>query len=53
MPVAIDPSDMDDETSPANGDDDVPLGTFLSQAFDDVDIEVDSVEAVREIREDK
>lgn len=52
MPVAIDPSDMDEETSPANGDDDVPLGTFLSQAFDDVDIEIDSVEDVREIRED-
>lgn len=51
MAVAINPSDMDDETSPPNDDgDDVPLGTLLSQAFDDVD--VDSVEDVREIRED-
>lgn len=53
MAVAINPSDMDDETSPPNDDgDDVPLGTLLSQAFDDVDVEVDSVEDVREIRED-
>jgi hypothetical protein len=52
MPVAIAPSNMDDDRSPSNDDDDIPLGTFLSQAFDDVDIEVDSVEDVREIRED-
>ncbi|WP_284145024.1 hypothetical protein [Natrinema halophilum] len=43
---------MDDESPSSNDDDDVPLGTFLSQAFEDVDVEVDSVEAVREIRED-
>lgn len=44
---------MDHEASPPNDDDDdVPLGTFLSQAFDDIDVEVDSVEDVREIRED-
>lgn len=53
MAVAINPSDMDDETSPSNDDsDDVPLGTFLSRAFNDVDVEVNSVEDVREIRED-
>ncbi|WP_197075863.1 hypothetical protein [Halostagnicola sp. A56] len=44
---------MDDDSTPSSdGDDDVPLGTFLSRAFDDTDADVDSVEAVREIRED-
>ncbi|WP_275039787.1 hypothetical protein [Natrinema gari] len=43
---------MDDDDASSNDGDDAPLGTFLSQAFADVDVEVDSVEDVREIRED-
>lgn len=42
---------MDDEP-PSDSDENTPLGTFLSESLDDVDIEVDSVKAVRELRED-
>lgn len=43
---------MGDDGSFSNDEDDVPLGTFLSRAFEDVDVDVDSVEEVRDLRED-
>lgn len=40
---------MDDDST---SNDDVPLGAVLSQMFDSTNVDIDPVDAVREIRED-